>query len=261
VRKSGNKVRGSWALLLLGLVFFAVGCVRKPFNEKLDVPEDIRQSYITVWAGIASFFTTNYGSAVLIRDGLAVTNRHVVEDFIMLKGIMHDEIEFPIQNVVLSDSMDIAVFEVPCGLKPISRIGGRVTNKMKLYSLGTSSGAPELSGFVVATRFRASHQNLLLPGAQKSADGSAFVTEGFLYDAKIRQGYSGGPVVDEAGNLVGINQGYISTELAGQQIGAVDTWEGYTFAYHIEDVLRELDRIAPAQIDRCSGGSAMTSEN
>lgn len=259
MQKSGNKARGFQVVLLLGLVFFVAGCVRKPFNEQLEVPEDTRQSYITVWAGIASFFTTNYGSAVLVRDGVAVTNRHVVENAIMLKGIMHDGIEFPIQNVVLSDSMDIAAFEVPCGLKPISRIGGRVTNKMKLYSLGTSFGDPELSGFVVATRFFANHQNLLLPGARQSAGTSTFVTEGFLYDGKIGQGYSGGPVVDEAGNLVGINQGYISTDLVGQQIGTVDTWEGYTFAYHIEDVLRELDRIAPAQIARCSDG-AMSSE-
>ncbi len=140
------------------------------------------------------------GSAFLIADGVAVTNRHVIGDLppgatVTLLASGHGRARAEGRVIALSPRMDLALLEVPHGFLPQVAVeyapevaGLSVTAAGIDASAGSSGPRLEVEGVVLDPRedIPAFGPGLiaLLPGA--------------------RPGFSGGPLFDDRGRLVGM---------------------------------------------------------
>jgi S1-C subfamily serine protease len=233
------------------IVLFLSSCstINTPFDLDHETPVPVRESYISLRK--SNLFAFMLGSAVIVENGLAVTNRHVLEHGPEMKGYMAGGIEFPIENFTLSKRLDVAVFEMPCGVGKPVQFGEKIQTGDQIYSAGTTLGSAIMEGVVVATEFALYHADVELPHAEKGSFKGRSVTEGFLYEGDFTKGYSGGPVVSHDGKLVGINQGRLLKFVSETGELMSDPDKTYGVAYHIDDVLSEIKRIAPEKMERC----------
>jgi S1-C subfamily serine protease len=221
------------------------GCcaVHTPFDAHRFKTMPMADSYISLKSKGSLIQVT--GSAVVIEDGWAVTNRHVIENIKRMEGCMADGHCFAVRNAILSDRFDLAIFRIPWGVGRPMPIGTAARNGDFIYSTGTTCGETFLDGVVVAAAFKLHHVDIVLTDAPSADDKGRSITDGFAYKGDFIRGFSGGPVVNTAGELVGINQGRLIQAISttvGQNISPEDT---FGLAYHIADVLVEVKRLQP----------------
>lgn len=186
------------ARLRRDFVAFAVlvaGCALAPSLSAADGRGTAMQHHATVLNG------TVVGSAFAIADGIAVTNAHVVRglrpgaplDIVATAGPRRRAVA---RLVATSQRMDVAVLAVPRGfLRAVS-----------------GDDAPMVSGLpVIAAGVDASGRRRDLPRMQLS--GRVLATDRNLPDygpglivqvPGVRPGFSGGPMLDGRGRLVGM---------------------------------------------------------
>jgi S1-C subfamily serine protease len=176
----------------------------------------------------------------VLQDGWAVTNRHVVENVNNMQGCMAGGNCFPVQNIILSQRLDLAVFKIPKGLGEPIAIGAQVNQGDQVYSAGTTCGESILKGVVVAPSFKLYHVDIALPDALAKDSEGRSVTKGFAYQGNFIKGFSGGPVINSNGHLVGINQGNLIQVIEENEDLNISPDQTYGLAYHIADVLVEM---------------------
>jgi S1-C subfamily serine protease len=233
------------SLAIFCILICLQGCCRlnKPFGLETQSPVPIDESYISL-ASKGTLISV-FGSAVVLKDGWAVTNRHVVEGVGNLQGCMSDGHCFPVQGSILSQRLDLAAFRIPKGFGRPVATGARVQKGDTVYSAGTTCGESILDGIVVAPSFKFYHVDIILPEAStKDAQGRS-VTNGFAYRGPFVKGFSGGPVVNSKGRLVGINQGKLIQVIAENGDLRISPDQTYGLAYHIADVLAEMKCLLP----------------
>jgi S1-C subfamily serine protease len=139
------------------------------------------------------------GSAFLIADNVAVTNRHVVEglvpgDAVIVSASGGGRAQTTARVIAISARMDLALLRVPPGFLRAAPAGRPAKEGALVVAAGidASSGRPgarlEVDGVVLA------------PHARIPAFGPGLVAA--LPGA--RPGFSGGPLVDGEGRLVGM---------------------------------------------------------
>ncbi len=137
-------------------------------------------------------------AVVTDREGLLVTNQHVVEGATHLTVRLSDGRELPAEVVGGDEVTDLAVLKVDATDLPAARLGDSEALRVGQFVLAVGHalglpGGPTVSLGVVSALARP------LPG-------SDFVFEGLVQtDAAINPGNSGGPLVDLSGAVVGIN--------------------------------------------------------
>lgn len=178
-------------------------------------------------------------SAVVIRPGIAVTNRHVVEGESTVRARTFTGQTFLIKETRLSEKYDLAVLLIPCDAGRGLQAGPRIHSGEQIYALGTALGWPFLVGTVRIETFPFLLKEPRLSGARLDQVSGYRVNDGFLYEGLTRKGFSGGPVLNRAGELVGINQGYAKEIRAEANLPHPNQRHG--IAYHIDDVLAETD--------------------
>ena len=237
-------------LIIISIILFFCACLpNTPFEVDSKTPVPIKDSYISLQK--RTVFSVKIGSAVIIKDGIAVSNRHLMEKVSGMRGYMAGGIEFPLKNVILSDRFDLAVFEIPCGVgKPI-KMGKRVKMGDLVFSAGTTFDSTILDGTVVLTDFSLHHVDIKLPNPDHRDSEGRAVSQGFAYEADFRKGFSGGPIVNSKGELVGINQGKVLEFFSAHAELKEESERTYGIGYHIENVLNEIRKIAPEKLDRC----------
>jgi len=145
----------------------------------------------------------------------------------------------------LSERLDLAVFRVPQGVgKPIP-IGARIKKGDRIFSTGTTFSETLLEGVVVAPVFKFHHADIILRDAPIKDEKGRSITQGFVYEGDFINGFSGGPVVNAVGELVGINQGRLIEVLSADANQSFTSDKSYGLAYHIADALIELQRLLP----------------
>lgn len=158
-----------------------------------------------------SFATS--GSGVILRsDGYIFTNRHVVENAIVVEVTLQDRRVFESSEIWMDDILDLAVVKIEAQDLPVSKFGDPDTIKIGdwVLALGHPLGlSPEEGGATVTSGIVS---NL----------GRSFFIEGTPYfdviqtDAAINPGNSGGPLVNLAGEVIGINS---AASFEAQNIG------------------------------------------
>ncbi|PZM11572.1 DegQ family serine endoprotease [Rhizobium tubonense] len=132
---------------------------------------------------------------VISADGVIVTNNHVIDGASEIKVTLDDGTELPAKLLGADAKSDLAVIKVQSP-KPLATIAWGDSDKLKLGDQILAIGNPfgigtTVTAGIVSARGRDLH----------SGPYDDFIQ----IDAPINHGNSGGPLVDNSGNVVGIN--------------------------------------------------------
>lgn len=209
-----------------------------PASPLADVIEEVLPAVVNVRVQAVAFdpfgepqVGEGQGSGVVIdRNGIILTNNHVVQDATEVEVIFTDDRE-PLEGEVVGTvpEKDIAVVRVDADDLTAIDIGNSAG--LRLGNEVVALGFPLGLGGVTATRgiISATDRNIEVGGG-----GPVSELEGLLQtDAAINPGNSGGALVDAAGRLIGINT-------AAAQAGAA---ENVGFAIPIDTALPLAEEI------------------
>lgn len=176
-----------------------------------------------------------FGSGVIIsEDGYIVSNNHVIENAQKIKVILNDKREFEAKLVGTDPSTDIALLKVDAKDLPFLTYGN--SNDLKLGEWVLAVGNPfNLTSTVTAGIVSARSRNLGINSDRLSIE--SFIQT----DAAVNPGNSGGALVNQQGNLVGIN-----TAIASR----TGSYSGYSFAIPVsiaKKVVEDLKQFGEVQ--------------
>jgi serine protease Do len=143
------------------------------------------------------------GSGVIFRDdGYILTNNHVVQDAERVLVVLHDRRYFEAQVVGRDPSTEVAVVRIPATGLPVARLGD--SDAVRLGEWVLAVGSPlGLQFSVTAGIVSGTGRAIGILGAQPD---QAAALESFIQtDAALSPGNSGGPLVNSAGEVIGIN--------------------------------------------------------
>jgi S1-C subfamily serine protease len=158
--------------------------------------------------------TESGGSGVVISsDGLILTNEHVVRDADRLTVVLRNGIEYAVEAIATHPSLDLAVVRIDrANLQSIAP--AIQTSKVGVAVVAVSCTADRRDHCFrtgVITDTRRSLQRELDP-TQRKDYGNLIETT-----AHVEPGFSGGPLLDSMGQLVGINVAISGRLGTGQQ--------------------------------------------
>ncbi|MDG6991460.1 MAG: trypsin-like peptidase domain-containing protein [Nitrososphaerota archaeon] len=138
------------------------------------------------------------GSGIILsRDGLIVTNNHVIDGANQVHVNLKDGRTFTGEVVGSDEATDVAVIRVNASDLPAAELGDSESLKVGQFVLAIGNalalpGGPTVSMGVLSAKGRP------LPGTD-------FIFEGLLQtDAAVNPGNSGGPLADLGGRVIGI---------------------------------------------------------
>src|SRR5690606_1623145 len=172
------------------------------------------------------------GSGVIVsEDGYILTSDHVVQQADRVLVMLHDRRQFEARVVARDPSTDVAVVKIDANGLPVARLGD--SDRLQLGDWVLALGSPlglqfSVTAGVVSATGRAI--GILNGEQQRTAPLEHFIQT----DAAINPGNSGGPLVNLAGEVVGINTAIASP---------TGFFAGYGFAVPIN-----LARRAAAQL-------------
>ena len=230
-----------YSLIFVFLLLWGCSIPNRPFDQDHLTPVPIRKSYISLESN--SYLVSRMGSAVIIRNGYAITNRHVAEGAQCVKGYMAGGINFSITEIILNERFDLALFKIPRGIGEPIVIGERIETGERVYSAGTTISSTILDGVVQNTEFMIHHEDFDIPKPSGRDDAGKPIIRGLIYEGEFQKGFSGGPIVNSHGELVGINQGYLIAFLGDNDEPLKDKSKSYGVGYHMEDILGEINKM------------------
>jgi serine protease Do len=171
-----------------------------------------RESVVTITAdGLAtSRFspfqvpTTGVGSGVILStDGYILTNRHVVANSQSLKVAFSDGTELPATIVKISSDTDLALIKVSTTGLHAAAIGN--SDAIQVGQTAIAIGSPLGTYTETVTRGIVSGLDREITVSDEATRRQTTLSGLIQTDAAINPGNSGGPLLDAAGNVVGIN--------------------------------------------------------
>lgn len=180
---------------------------------------------------------------VVSTDGYILTNNHVVEVAAnggTIQASFQDGTKAPASIVGRDPTTDIAVIKVSGvnNLKPVE-LGN--SDNLKVGQAVVAFGSPfELTGTVTSGIVSALHRPVRAGG---SSGDQTTVMSAIQTDAAINPGNSGGPLVNLAGQVVGINSAIYSPPSPGGLGGGEATNAGIGFAIPINQAQRTAQEI------------------
>jgi serine protease Do len=166
------------------------------------------------------------GSGVVIsREGHVVTNAHVVHNASRIKVTLPDNRELEAELLDVDNNLDLALLRVEGANLPLAKLG--TSADLMIGEWAVAIGNP--FGFLIEDAqptvtvgvISAVHRDI------KASGSEGVYTDMIQTDAAINPGNSGGPLVNAAGEVVGINT-FIFSHAGGS--------EGVGFARPIDDV-------------------------
>ncbi len=247
----------AWVLLLVIAVAMLWGCApseampaqaqdqeaQSPFA---DAPLSFRDTVDTIMPSVVYILVEQTlldgdvaygsGSGVIMRsDGYVLTNGHVVDGADRIEVTLQDRTVLEATDFWLDDALDLAVVKIEAsGLPEAGFADPRLLNVGDwVVAVGHPFGvSPETAGATVTA-------------GVVSNTGLAFYIGDFAYynviqtDAAINPGNSGGPLVNLAGEVVGINSaGLPAAQNVGFAIGARSAEKVFSDLVEYGDVLR-----------------------
>ena len=227
-----------------------------------DVVTKVKPSVVAITTEVVSFdffnrpFTQQGAGSgwILDEDGIIVTNNHVVEDASSITVTMYDGSTYTVdQSAVFTDGLnDLAIIQIDAQNLPAVTVGDSAALRVGEWMVAIGNA---LGQGIRATEGIISRQGVSIPVAPGQT----------LYDliettAAINPGNSGGPLVNLAGEVIGITSakiatigvegmGYaISTETAIPIIKELIT-NGYVIRPWLGIVLYTVDQFAVARYE------------
>jgi Do/DeqQ family serine protease len=167
-----------------------------------------------------------FGSGVIISEnGYIITNNHVIENAQNIKVILNDKREFEAKLIGTDPSTDIALLKVDADGLQFLTYGD--SNALQLGEWVLAVGNPfNLTSTVTAGIVSSLGRNLRINEDQYSIE--SFIQT----DAAVNPGNSGGALVNQQGNLIGIN-----TAIASR----TGSYTGYSFAVPVTIVKKVVE--------------------
>jgi serine protease Do len=176
-----------------------------------------RDSVVTITSQVTTTNTrfgggsaTGVGSGIILTaDGFVLTNRHVVEGATSLTVTLLDGTEYPATVIKVSDTQDLALVKVAAtGLSP-AKIGDY--SKVVVGQTAIAIGSPLGTFTETVTKGIVSALDRQIT-VQDDQTGRPVTLTGLIQtDAAINPGNSGGPLLNGAGEVVGVNTATAST--------------------------------------------------
>jgi len=172
------------------------------------------------------------GSGFIVRkDGIIVTNAHVVQDAQSIEVELRDGTTYPAKLVGRDEINDLAVLRIEAHDLPVAPLGDSddlligewVIAIGNPYGFLLGNSEPSVTVGVISGTGR----NLVA-----RSEGSAIYVDMIQTDAAINPGNSGGPLVDAEGNVIGVNSSIFSPSGGSVGLG---------FAIPIDRVRRVTD--------------------
>jgi 2-alkenal reductase len=171
------------------------------------------------------------GSGVIIsEEGYIVTNNHVVENAQSLEVIYADDTKVPATLIGADSFSDLAVIKVEGDVPDVAELGDSAALKPGEPAIAIGSPLGVFKGTVTV-------------GVVSAVDRRIEVAEGLWMegliqtDAAINQGNSGGPLINAAGEVIGIN----TIVVRGSGTGAVAEGLGFSIASNtVKEVTQQI---------------------
>ena len=200
-----------------------------------DIADKVKPSvvgilnYSNTGSSVQAILTPSEGSGIIMsEDGFILTNAHVVSDAVGLKVVLEDGSEYEARIVGLDELTDIAVIKVDATGLPYAEFGNSDQLRVgeKVVAIGNPRGLT-LAGSVTQGIVSAVNRTL----SNNGSDITYIQT-----DAAINPGNSGGALVNEYGQVIGINTAKIA-----QNAGSDTIYEGIGFAIPISEAKPIID--------------------
>ncbi len=182
-----------------------------------QVPADMMEQFFG--GRSAQRAVAGLGSGFIIRkDGVILTNAHVVRGATRISVALRDGTTYPAKLIGLDDVNDLAVLKVDATNMPVAPLGNSSTLIVgewaiaigNPYGFMLANTEPSVTVGVVSGVGR----NLVAPPPDA---GNGMYVDMIQTDAAINPGNSGGPLVDAAGEVIGVNSSIYSP--SGGSIG------------------------------------------
>jgi serine protease Do len=172
--------------------------------------------------------------AIISKDGLVVTNEHVVRDATEIKVTLTDGREFPGTVLASEPEYDLALVRIEGRELPTAKLGDSDTIIIGEWAIAI--GNP--FGFLLEDTHPSVTVGVVsaLHRSMKTDEGMVGVYKDMIQtDAAINPGNSGGPLVNSLGEVIGINTFIISKSGGSMGIG---------FAIPVNRVKHIVDEVA-----------------
>jgi len=206
-----QRTKINYLIVISITIFLSWAFFSKNENKFVSATNNSIESVVTVYTygGNRSYANNSIGSGVIFsEDGYIVTNTHIISGNKLIKVKLHTGEEIDANLIGADVNADIAVLKINSNsvLKPINvsnsddlKIGDKVLAIGNPYGIGISVS----SGIISAT----------------GRDYGNPYLELIQTDAAINPGNSGGALINENGNLIGINTKIFSRTGAYQGLG------------------------------------------
>ena len=159
---------------------------------------------------------TGTGSGFIFdADGWILTNRHVVENAQSITVMTNDGREYPAEVYGIDTLTDLAIVKIEASNLPVAEIG--TSEGLEQGQLAIAIGNPLRYENSVTTGV-VSGLGRQIEATDATQSSSELLSNLIQTDAAINPGNSGGPLVNSAGQVIGVNTA-VSTSDEGQGIG------------------------------------------
>ena len=182
-----------------------------------QVPADVFEQFFGGRSGQRS--AAGLGSGFIIRaDGAIVTNAHVIAGATRIQVAMRDGTTYPARLIGSDEANDLAVIKIDAKNLPVAPLGsstGLLIGEWAIaignpYGFILANSEPSVTAGVVSGTGR----NLATP-----SEGPGVYVDMIQTDASINPGNSGGPLVNAAGEVIGVNSSIFSPSGGSVGIG------------------------------------------
>jgi len=172
------------------------------------VPADVFEQFFGGRSGQRS--AAGLGSGFIVRsDGAIVTNAHVVAGATRIQVALRDGTTYPARLIGSDETNDLAVIKIDAKNLPVAPLGS--SSDLLIGEWAIAIGNPY--GFILANTepsvtagvVSGTGRNLATP-----SEGAGVYVDMIQTDASINPGNSGGPLVNAAGEVIGVNSSIFS---------------------------------------------------
>ncbi len=181
------------------------------------VPADVFEQFFGGRSGQRS--AAGLGSGFIVRaDGAIVTNAHVVSGASRISVAMRDGTSYPARLVGIDETNDLAVLKIDARNLPVAPLGS--SSNLLIGEWAIAIGNPY--GFVLANSEPSVTAGVVSGVGRNLAtqsEGAGVYVDMIQTDASINPGNSGGPLVNAAGEVIGVNSSIFSPSGGSVGIG------------------------------------------